>query len=685
MAILRNKRLPVVATVCLTVASLTTIAGAAAPGSDDPKAFRDLVGRPVPLGEPGASSGVRSASAPSDPYYAAQWNLQPLGAGNLGSANVEPAWDLARGAGVRVAVLSTGVRVGGPDLEAARVLPGYDFVDDDAFPDDEHGEGTFLASVVAQTLSNGIGGAGVAPDALIMPVRVLDHHASGSDEMLVDGMSWARDNGADVILVDQSMSDPPTDYSADVCVYVHEIAKTVPIVAAAGDYEPNDTERATKYPAACDLGSSGFPARDDVIGVGSVDRAGFVSQFSAADRVVDITAPGGELLRDAQGFPTGLADHIVGETFDDFLSIQTWSTFGAVSTSYAAAHVAGVAALVRGVSRFVDVQGILLGTSRDLPDPLETDFGVPTTTTTTVPATTTTASGPSGPTGTTTTAVPTTTLPPAPLFDNRGVDAHLSVLVAFASAPNIGYRLVAGDGGIFSFGQSGYFGSMGGKRLNRPMVGIDRTPSDQGYWTVASDGGIFSFGDAKFYGSTGGMRLVRPIVGMAATPTGKGYWLVASDGGIFAFGDAKFFGSMGGLPLARPVVGMAVTPTGKGYWLVADDGGMFAFGDAAFFGSMGGFPLAQPIVGMAARPTGGGYWLVARDGGIFSFGDAKFYGGANVRGPDYPITGMAATNAGDGYWVVAQDATVYAFGGAPFFGPTLPLNLFEEVVAIAPS
>jgi len=80
-----------------------------------------------------------------------------------------------------------------------------------------------------------------------------------------------------------------------------------------------------------------------------------------------------------------------------------------------------------------------------------------------------------------------------------------------------------------------------------------------GYREVASDGGIFSFGTAAFYGSMGGKPLNAPIVGMAATPTGMGYWEVASDGGIFSFGTAAFYGSMGGKPLNRPVVGMAVS------------------------------------------------------------------------------------------------------------------------------
>ncbi|MGH3369889.1 MAG: SpoIID/LytB domain-containing protein, partial [Nocardioidaceae bacterium] len=128
-----------------------------------------------------------------------------------------------------------------------------------------------------------------------------------------------------------------------------------------------------------------------------------------------------------------------------------------------------------------------------------------------------------------------------------------------------GYLMVASDGGVFSFGNAGFFGSTGGLRLNRPIVGIETTPSGRGYWMVASDGGIFAFGDAGFAGSTGGMRLNQPIVGMAATPTGRGYWLVASDGGIFAFGDAAFHGSTGGIKLNKPIVGLASVPSGGGF------------------------------------------------------------------------------------------------------------------------
>ena len=87
------------------------------------------------------------------------------------------------------------------------------------------------------------------------------------------------------------------------------------------------------------------------------------------------------------------------------------------------------------------------------------------------------------------------------------------------------------------------------------------SPADRyqygGYWLLASDGGIFAYGDAGFYGSHGGSPLNQPVVGIAATASGQGYWLVASDGGIFGYGDAGFLGSHGGSHLNQPMVGMA--------------------------------------------------------------------------------------------------------------------------------
>ncbi|HVB91535.1 MAG TPA: peptidoglycan-binding protein [Acidimicrobiales bacterium] len=225
-------------------------------------------------------------------------------------------------------------------------------------------------------------------------------------------------------------------------------------------------------------------------------------------------------------------------------------------------------------------------------------------------------------------------------------------VVGMASTPSgKGYWLVAADGGIFTFGDANFFGSMGGKPLNRPVVAMAATPDGGGYWLVANDGGIFTFGDAAYAGSMGGTPLNRPVVGMAATPDGGGYWLVASDGGVFTFGDAKYYGSMGGKPLNKPITALAATNTGAGYVEVASDGGVFTFGDAAFHGSAVG-QASAPVVGISVTPDGGGYRMASENGGLFTFGDAPYLGSMGAQTLTVPIVAMATTPDSSGYWLL---------------------------------
>jgi hypothetical protein len=197
----------------------------------------------------------------------------------------------------------------------------------------------------------------------------------------------------------------------------------------------------------------------------------------------------------------------------------------------------------------------------------------------------------------------------------------------------LAYDVATATGNIITFGgepnvnQS--YGNLEGQTLNKPIIKVTSTADGKGYWMLASDGGIFSFGDAGFYGSTGNLHLNAPIVGMTATPDGKGYRLVASDGGIFDFGDASFLGSMGGTKLNKPIVGMTTTPDGKGYRLVASDGGVFDFGDAQFEGSLASNPPSSPIVDLAPSIDGQGYNLIDSNGDIFAEGDAPYFGGVS--------------------------------------------------------
>ncbi|MCZ7687158.1 MAG: S8 family serine peptidase [Sandaracinaceae bacterium] len=111
-----------------------------------------------------------------------------------------------RGAGAVVAVIDTGVAyrseggfVQAPDLGQTRFVDGYDFVRNDPHPDDEHGHGTHVSGTVAQSTNNELGVAGVAPEAAIMPLKVLDASGRGGWGGIAAAIRYAADNGAHVI------------------------------------------------------------------------------------------------------------------------------------------------------------------------------------------------------------------------------------------------------------------------------------------------------------------------------------------------------------------------------------------------------------------------------------------------------------------------------------------------------
>ena len=261
---------------------------------------------------------------------------------------------------------------------------------------------------------------------------------------------------------------------------------------------------------------------------------------------------------------------------------------------------------------------------------------------------------------------------PAPL------PAAVTLAAVQTSAQPGGYRMVTAGGQVLSYGATGPLGGAAG-----PIAGVASTPSGRGYWLVSPSGGVFTFGDAPFHGSLGNTRLNQSIVGIAATPDGGGYWLVGRDGGVFTFGDAGFHGSTGNVRLSQPIVDITATPSGQGYRFVAADGGVFAFGDAAFYGSTGDMRLNQPIASMAGTPDGHGYWLVARDGGVFAFGNAPFYGSTGNVALNQPITGIVSSPDGHGYRCVAADGGVFAFGNSPFYGSAGNVALGSPVVGAA--
>lgn len=310
----------------------------------------------VPLAEESAVSPPNRAPAPArgpfkpnDPYYRYQWHMDAIG--------MPAAWAEQRGRGAVVAVIDTGVlyREHGrfhraPDLADTRFVAGHDFVDGDATPDDEHGHGTHCAGTVAQSTNNGLGVAGVAPDAAIMPIRVLDARGSGGYGSVAAGIRWAADHGANVI----SMSLGGSSRSSVVDRAVqHAHARGVTVIAAAG----NAARARVEYPA-------GY---DHVISVGAVRYDGELSFYSSYGKGLDLVAPGGDLRVDqnGDGMPDGVLQNTMVRGDPSRMDYLAWQ-----GTSMATPHVAGVAALLyaSGVHDPATIESLLVESARSRGD-----------------------------------------------------------------------------------------------------------------------------------------------------------------------------------------------------------------------------------------------------------------------------------------------------------------------------
>lgn len=286
---------------------------------------------------------------PNDPYYAYQWHLDQI--------QMPEAWTQHRGRGVVVAVIDTGVAYrseGGftqaPDLADTAFVPGYDFVQNDELPDDEHGHGTHVSGTIAQSTNNSLGVAGVAPEATIMPLKVLDRNGTGGWGGIAAAIRYAADHDADVI--NMSLGGGMSSRAVQRAInYAHE--KGVLIVAAAGNSSRSRVE---------------FPARHDhVVAVGAVRYDRELTFYSCYGTGLDVVAPGGDLRVDQNddGMPDGvLQNTLVGGDPNRF-DYLAWQ-----GTSMASPHVAGVGALVysAGIRDPDTVEQILKQSAMDLGD-----------------------------------------------------------------------------------------------------------------------------------------------------------------------------------------------------------------------------------------------------------------------------------------------------------------------------
>lgn len=279
---------------------------------------------------------VRSMGSANDTYVGYQWNLDAVGA--------QDAWDTTTGAGAIVAVLDTGVRDGGPD-GIANLLNGYDFYYGDSDPTDNDGHGTFVAGTIAQDTNNNTGVAGIAPDAAILPVKVLSDNGYGDINAIANGVVWAADQGADVI--NMSLGSPYYSSTlAQACDYAYNQGAV--LVAATG----NEYSSSIGYPAAL----------DSVIAVGATGYSNTRAGYSNYGTGIDIVAPGGDLSRDDNN--DGYADGILQETIEG----GRWTYTFWEGTSMATPHVAAAAAMLKaqGISDPGEVYDILMNTATDV-------------------------------------------------------------------------------------------------------------------------------------------------------------------------------------------------------------------------------------------------------------------------------------------------------------------------------
>jgi len=293
---------------------------------------------------------AQASITPNDNLYSYQWHFPAV--------QSEQAWDITTGAGVKVAVLDTGIVYGGLDGVNICTAGAYDVVNDDGNPSDgsELSHGTHVSGTIAQTTSfdqttSTTGVAGLAPSACVMPIKVLDDSGSGSFADIAEGIYHAINQGAQVINMSLGVnarsgmtSDALVDPALDAAYQ-----SGVTVVAASG----NDGHRKNvSYPAI-------YPT---VIAVGATDYRNKLTRYSNKGTGLDLVAPGGDTARDDSG--DGYVDGVLQETYYQ----DGWGYYFLQGTSMASPHVAAAAALVisNGTTSPDDVFAALSSTATDL-------------------------------------------------------------------------------------------------------------------------------------------------------------------------------------------------------------------------------------------------------------------------------------------------------------------------------
>jgi subtilisin len=282
-----------------------------------------------PALEPWQTAPVIAEDAPSVASETLPWGVNRIDA--------ERAWEVTRAAGIRVAVIDTGIDPRHVDL-VQNFAGGVSFVSGEDFTDG-NGHGTHVAGTIGAR-QNGAGVIGVAPNCRLYSVKVLSRTGSGSYSAIISGILWCVRNGIDVINMSLGGS-AHVQALQNACDYA--FANNVVVVAAAGNSGPG-------------ADSVGYPGRyDSVICVSNVDATDTIAPSSSRGSQVDLAAPGTQILSTLPGNRYG---RLTG-------------------TSMASPHVAGAAALTLSSHRYTPaetIRKILLETADNLGTPGRDDL-----------------------------------------------------------------------------------------------------------------------------------------------------------------------------------------------------------------------------------------------------------------------------------------------------------------------
>lgn len=305
----------------------------------------------------------RIALTPNDPQFGQQYGFG-TGAGGIRATE---AWDITSGAGTVVAVLDTGI-TSHPDLNA-NILPGYDFVSnatvggdgngrdsDPSDPGDFYGgdpsswHGTHVAGTVAAVTNNGVGVAGTAYNAKVVPVRVLGR-GGGYDSDIADAVIWASGGSVSGVpananpaeVINLSLGGSGSCGSAMQSAINGAVGRGTTVVIAAGNSNANVSGFS---PANC----------SNVVAVASNTSTGARSSFSNYGALIDVSAPGSSIL-------STLNTGTQGPGSPSYASYN--------GTSMAAPHVAGVVALMQSAASTpltpAQVEAVLKSSARAFP------------------------------------------------------------------------------------------------------------------------------------------------------------------------------------------------------------------------------------------------------------------------------------------------------------------------------